>query len=156
MVINLWVQHDVVAALFATLFGRRKGALAAAVGIGVSTVLVGANAAAVRAALMGGLSLFARQVGRRQHGVNSLVFVAALPALLLAAGGYAPINPPAWIDKLRPQVVLLSLAAGDRRGLPDAATMEAVRAYAVLRTDRNRWIEISTDGERMWVEVERR
>jgi predicted membrane metal-binding protein len=25
-----------------------------------------------------------------------------------------------------------------------------------LRTDRNGWIELSTDGEQMWVEVERR
>ena len=40
-------------------------------------------------------------------------------ALLLAEGGYAPANPPQWIDKLRPGVVLLSVAAGDRRGMPD-------------------------------------
>lgn len=31
----------------------------------------------VRAALMGGLSLFARTVGRRQDGLNSLALVAA-------------------------------------------------------------------------------
>jgi hypothetical protein len=30
------------------------------------------------------------------------------------------------------------------------------QGYAVLRTDRNGWIELSTDGEQMWVEVERR
>ncbi|MCK5429328.1 MAG: ComEC/Rec2 family competence protein, partial [Anaerolineales bacterium] len=30
-------------------------------------------------------------------------------ALLLAESGYAPVNPPEWIDKLRPQVVLLSV-----------------------------------------------
>jgi len=47
----------------------------------VYTVLVGANAAVVRAAIMGGLSIFARQVGRQQHGLNSLGFVAAVTAL---------------------------------------------------------------------------
>jgi len=31
-------------------------------------------------------------------------------ALLLAESGYAPVNPREWIEKLRPQVVLLSVA----------------------------------------------
>jgi predicted membrane metal-binding protein len=33
------------------------------------TILAGADAAVVRAALMGALSLFARQVGRQQDGL---------------------------------------------------------------------------------------
>lgn len=41
-----------------------------------------ANAAAVRAAILGVLALGASQVGRRQEGVNSLFFVAALIALV--------------------------------------------------------------------------
>ena len=27
--------------------------------------------------------------------------------------------------------------------------------YTLLRTDRNGWIQLSTDGEQLWVEVER-
>ena len=76
--------------------------------------------------------------------------------LVLADGGYAPSNPPEWLSRLRPQVVLLSAALQDRRGLPDPETLEALQGYALLRTDRNGWIHISTDGKRMWVEVERR
>ncbi len=79
-----------------------------------------------------------------------------LSAFLLADGGYAPINPQEWIAKLRPQVVLLSVGAGNKRGLPDPETLEAVEGYTLLRTDRNGWIELSTDGDRMWVQVERR
>jgi competence protein ComEC len=75
----------IIAGLFAGSFGRllgpRKGALAAVLGIGLYTILVGANAAVVRAAIMGGLSIFARQVGRRQHGLNALAFTAAVMAL---------------------------------------------------------------------------
>jgi len=75
----------IIAGLFATFFGRllnpRKGAVAAALGISIYTVLVGADAAVVRAAIMGGLSLFARQVGRRQHGLNTLAFTATLMSL---------------------------------------------------------------------------
>jgi competence protein ComEC len=48
--------------------------------IGVYAVLVGGSASVVRAALMGGLALFARQIGRRQEGLNSLAFVGALMA----------------------------------------------------------------------------
>jgi len=85
-------------------------------------------------------------------------FLQGLPpvtALLLAESGYAPLNPPEWIERLQPQVVLLSVAAGDREGLPDAETLEAVEGYTLLRTDQNGWIELSTDGEQLWVEAER-
>ena len=77
-----------------------------------------------------------------------------LSALLLADAGYAPSNPPAWIEKLHPQVVLLSVAADDRDGLPSSETLAAVQGYSLLRSDRNGWIELSTDGDQMWVEVE--
>jgi competence protein ComEC len=74
----------IIAALFMTgfgrLFGPRKGALAALLGIAAYTLLAGAGPPVVRAAIMGGLALFARQVGRRQDGLNSLAFTAALMA----------------------------------------------------------------------------
>jgi beta-lactamase superfamily II metal-dependent hydrolase len=78
--------------------------------------------------------------------------IGPVTALLLPEGGYAPLNPPEWIEKLRPQVVLLSAVAGDL----SPETLEAVQGYTLLRTDRNGWIELVTDGEQMWVEVERR
>jgi hypothetical protein len=77
-------------------------------------------------------------------------------ALLLADSGYAPANPPEWIDKMHPQVVLLSVAAGNRQGLPSPEMLEAIQGHNLLRTDRNGWIELSTDGEQMWLEVERK
>jgi len=61
-----------------------------------------------------------------------------------------------WIEKLRSQVVLLSVGAGDREGRPDAETLEALDGYTLLRIDRDGWIELKTDGEQMWVEVERK
>ena len=81
--------------------------------------------------------------------------VGRVSALLLAENGYAPANPPEWITNLNPQVVLLSVSARDGEGRPSAETLESLQGYTLLRTDRNGWIELSTDGERMWVEAAR-
>ena len=67
-----------------------------------------------------------------------------------------PSNLPEWIAKLRPLVVLLSVGMDGKRILPSPETTEIIQGYPLLRTDRNGWIEITTDGERMWVEAERR
>jgi hypothetical protein len=45
---------------------------------------------------------------------------------MLADSGYTPANPPEWIAKLSPEVVLLSVAAGDREGRPDPEMLETV------------------------------
>jgi beta-lactamase superfamily II metal-dependent hydrolase len=75
--------------------------------------------------------------------------------LLIADSGYAPINPPEWITNLNPQLIILSVAAGDADGLPHEGTLEAVKDYPLLRTDYNGWIEVATDGTEMWVEAEK-
>jgi hypothetical protein len=54
---------------------------------------------------------------------------------------YALANPSEWIEKLRPDVVLLSVVAGDREGRSSPETPEAVESYTLLRTDRDGWIE---------------
>jgi competence protein ComEC len=75
--------------------------------------------------------------------------------LLLADSGYAQSNPPNWIENLNPQLAVLSVSAGDPDGLPAQETLEALADHQLLRTDRNGWISISTDGDQMRVEVER-
>ncbi|PWB50198.1 MAG: hypothetical protein C3F13_17170 [Anaerolineales bacterium] len=77
-------------------------------------------------------------------------------ALLLPESGYAPLNPPELIASLHPQLAVLSVGAGDKSGLPSPETIEALRGYNLLRTDQNGWIEITTDGQQMWIEVERK
>ncbi|MDK1118983.1 MAG: ComEC/Rec2 family competence protein [Anaerolineae bacterium] len=75
--------------------------------------------------------------------------------LLLGDSGYAPINPPEWIVNLNPQLIALNVGAGDRDGLPHNETLDAIKDYPLLRTDHNGWIEVITDGTKMWVEVEK-
>ncbi len=76
--------------------------------------------------------------------------------LLLAESGLPALAPPAWITNLNPNLILLSADPGNREGLPSPETLDAVEGYNLLRTDLNGWIEVTTDGEQMWVEVERK
>lgn len=75
--------------------------------------------------------------------------------LLLPDGGFAGVNSPAWLETLNPQLALVSVEAGSRRGLPSPVVLDALAGTTVLRTDVNGWIHVSTDGEQMWTEVER-
>lgn len=88
--------------------------------------------------------------------LGKLADVRDASVLLLANGGYALTNPPEWIEWVHPEVTLLSVASGDRRGLPPAGTLAALEGYTLLRTDQQGWIHVMTDGEQMWVEIERR
>jgi competence protein ComEC len=81
---------SILAGLFAGLFTRLLGrfltrwwaALAAALSIAAYTLLVGAEPAVVRAAIMGGLAIFGRELGRKSAGLNVLGFSAAVMAAL--------------------------------------------------------------------------
>ncbi|MGB7874097.1 MAG: ComEC/Rec2 family competence protein [Anaerolineales bacterium] len=75
--------------------------------------------------------------------------------LLIADSGYAPVNPPEWVANVNPQLIVLSVAAGDPDGLPHEGTLNAIEDYPILRTDYNGWIEVITDGAEMWFEVEK-
>jgi beta-lactamase superfamily II metal-dependent hydrolase len=98
------------------------------------------------------MGLHEETLARLQHTPG----LVPVTAYLMARRGDAAFNPPDWIRHLNPQVVFLSVAPGDRDGLPSPETLEALQGYNLLRTDRNGWIELTTDGEQMWVEVERR
>jgi beta-lactamase superfamily II metal-dependent hydrolase len=81
--------------------------------------------------------------------------IGPVSLLSLADSGYAPSNPPEWIANLNPELILLSVSAADENGMPDREVMESIKDYDVLRTDQNGWVEVTTDGTHMWVNVER-
>lgn len=81
--------------------------------------------------------------------------IDTVDVLLLADSGYAPSNPPDLIENLNPRLVVLSVAAGDADGLPAQEVLDSLDGYSLLRTDRNGWITVGTDGNEMRVEVER-
>ena len=75
--------------------------------------------------------------------------------MLLSQSGYAPLTPPKWIQNLNPQLVVISVAAGDQNGLPDQTTLDTLNGYSLLRTDRNGWIEVTTDSRQMWTATQK-
>jgi competence protein ComEC len=91
--------------------------------------------------------LVQRLIGRRAP--------AKAHALLLTDGGYAAVNPPDWLAQVDPWVAMISVQAGDRRGLPPPETLDNLAGRTVLRTDLHGWIELTTDGEHLWAERER-
>ncbi len=72
---------SIIAGIFLTLTKRLPrripGWLVAMLGIALYTVLVGAAASVVRAAIMGGMTIVARRLGRRSHGLTTLAFTGA-------------------------------------------------------------------------------
>jgi competence protein ComEC len=85
----------ILSTLFCTIFLRFTSRLLAPflaiLAIAAYTVLVGAQASVVRAAIMGSIGLVGQAIGRRQAGANTLVFTAAImcafnPAVIGDAG----------------------------------------------------------------------
>ena len=85
----------IIAGLFSRLFtrwlGARRGALASLLGIAIYTVLVGASASVVRAALMAGLAIVGQRLGRQGDalaglGAAAIVMTAANPYTLWDVG----------------------------------------------------------------------
>ncbi len=79
---NIAIIAGIFFSMFKTIFGERLGAVFAILAIAFYTFLVGADAAVVRAALMGSISLLARQLGRRNTGLNALAIVAFVMAII--------------------------------------------------------------------------
>lgn len=89
--VNIAVVIALVFGLFRRLAGRIGGLALSILAITAFTLLVGAPASAVRAALMGGLGLTGEQIGRRRAGIHALCLTAAVmtafnPAVLWDAG----------------------------------------------------------------------
>ncbi len=80
--------------------------------------------------------------------------IGSVTALSLADNGYAPSNPSDWLANLDPQLFILSVAPSDPNGLPDPALIQSLAGTNLLRTDTNGWVDLSSDGQKMWITVQ--
>jgi competence protein ComEC len=76
-------------------------------------------------------------------------------AVLLPAGGYAAVNPDEWLTHLNPGIILLSLRTGEIPAEHPETISSPLQNRSILRTDINGTIELTTDGSKLWIDVER-
>lgn len=81
--------------------------------------------------------------------------LAAPTVLILAGSGAEQLNPAAWVQPEQPYAILLSVAPADANGLPDPELLQRLHGANLLRTDQHGWIDLSSDGNQLWVTVER-
>jgi competence protein ComEC len=137
---------------------RGEAGLALSLGAGARLEVLAASPRGMVLGLSYGKARFLLPLGIDPEMMDSLLHsgrLAAAHVLVLADGGYAAVNPPELFNRLRPLAAVIGVEADDRRRLPSPEVLEALEGTTVLRTDRNGWIEFRTDGDWLWVEVER-
>jgi competence protein ComEC len=125
-------------------------------GAKLEVLSLGEHGAAVEVRYLRSRFLFAP--GADPAMVNELAMepsIGPITALLLPDGGNESVNPDKWLTRFQPLVALISVEAGNSRGLPSPQVLQSLKDRNILRTDLNGWIELTTDGEQLWVEVER-
>ncbi len=90
---------------------------------------------------------------------RQLVASGLPPATVLKSPhhGSKTSSTPDFLEAVDPQVVVISVGADNRFGHPHAEVLEryAERGLTILRTDEQGTIELSTDGQQVWVETAR-
>ena len=138
---------------------RGEAGVALDLGAGARLEVLAASPRGMVLELSYGRARFLLPLGADPEMMDSLLHsgrLATAQVLVLADGGYAAVNPPELFERVRPLAAVIGVEADDRRRLPSPEVIEALAGTTVLRTDRNGWIEFRTDGQRLWVEVERR
>jgi competence protein ComEC len=75
--------------------------------------------------------------------------------LKVAHHGSAGSTSPDFLAGVQPLMAVVSVGRDNGYGLPSPGTLGRLEPRPVFRTDVNGDIEISTDGERLWVKVDR-
>lgn len=92
---------------------------------------------------------------KNREGWRMGLDLGEITVLLLADNGYQSSNPSLWINNLHPRLVLLSVGIKDNRGLPNRGLIDRLAGYSLLRTDQHGTIHLISDGEKIWVKVDR-
>ena len=99
--------------------------------------------------------------GDAETGTEEALLASGQPlaSVVLKAGhhGANTSSGEAFLRAVAPQVIVISVGADNTYGHPAPAMLARAAAVGatVLRTDEVGTVEVSSDGERMWWEVER-
>ena len=61
----------------------------------------------------------------------------------------------AFLEAVRPQLVVISVGQDNRFGHPSPEVLSRLSAHTVLRTDERGNVEVITDGQQLWVKTQR-
>ncbi len=75
--------------------------------------------------------------------------------LKVAHHGSDTSSSPAFLQAVQPAVAIVSVSANNPYGHPSPSVMSRFDRSLVLRTDQEGTIQLSTDGEHLWIEPER-
>jgi len=79
--------------------------------------------------------------------------------LKIAHHGSDTSTTPEFLAVVNPQIAVISVGADNRFGHPTPEVMERLEdrigSEKIYRTDKQGTIEFTTDGERLWVKVEK-
>jgi len=75
------------------------------------------------------------------------------PVLKVAHHGSRTSTSAAFLAAVQPLTAVISVGEDNRYGLPALETLDRLAPRPVFRTDRHGDVEMSTDGERLWVWV---
>ena len=84
-------------------------------------------------------------------GVPSL---ASTTAVVLADCGHDAPHPDCLLTRLHPLMVIIPAEAG-MTGMLSPSVLNALSSSNLLRTEELGWVELITDGERLWTNSER-
>ena len=76
-------------------------------------------------------------------------------ALLLPDHGSEAAPQANWVWAVNPQVVLISVGAGNPNGDPAPEVLQRLTGRTILRTDERGSLTLLTDGQQVWVETGR-
>ena len=136
---NVALVAGTVTAVFGRWLGARRGAWASAAAIATYTLLVGAEPSAVRAALMAGLALLARRLGRQGNAVTALAATGILmtgltPSLITDIGFQlsfaATIGLVFFAEPL--EILVLNAASGAGPQRPSRPVVALLREVVLL------------------------
>lgn len=88
----------------------------------------------------------------QMEGLNFGNELGPVDLLMLADSGYLPVNPPEWIANLSPSFVWMP--SNDEPF--NQEMLDALGSIPTFQIAQNGWLQITTDGEQVWLEVARR
>ncbi len=142
-----------------TRFARAATGMGVDLGAGARLEVLSSGEHGLALGLVYNRARFLLPLGANPEMIDELLHSGRLlraQALVLADSGYAAVNPPELFERVQPLAAVIGVEADDRRGLPSPEVLETLKGTTVLRTDHHGWIAFRTDGQSLWVEVERR